>query len=916
MNRIVCSTLLCLSFVSGLFAQQSSDVIAGTVRNKDNEALSFAAIFVKELNLGIVANNDGYFKFPVSEGDTYTLRVSYLNHVETEIQATGGTDTQLDIVLEKQSYALKEVVVMADYQRDRGTTAVINQQALEHIQPTSVSDVMILTPGGLLKDTQITKFNRISVRQSGEDDNTSLGMAVVMDGIPQDNDGFRSQIPDMDSNDSYAERFALNKGIDLKTLSTDHIQKIEIVKGISSAKLGNLSSGVIRTTSKIGQTPLQLRVKTDPLTKLIYLGKGQKLSQSLGYIHAGVDYVSVYDDKRDPLSKYNRITGQITYNNSLEVAGRSLFLFLKLSEVYTLNKAKEDELVAEYNESFTNTYSRSGLSMKARLADVNRLIDNIELISSVDYTYDLIDRNRMVQLGAPLPTPLALEEGESEGLFLPSQYYSPFKIENKPFALLTQLNMESLLERGTLKHKFVYGLEWKNTKNYGRGVMIDMSRPPYPGDSKYVRPTPNNAIPALSVGAAYLEDQLTHSNPYFDLNLYAGLRASKMFNLSSDYTQLNKIQLEPRLNLSVAHDIKLSGNKLLKNLFRVGFGQESKFPTLDFLYPDKVYKDLIVLSAYVKHEDPNNHLITNTRIYDVVNHNLKANKNNKFEAGWDMEFEDYLLSLTFFREFSKIGYQKTTAYNPVSYLRYIEPANGTQIIGKQPQKSDYIEEQYATFLDIPVISNSAELNKKGLEYRLKLPRLSSLFTTIEVNGAYYETSYTTSTPVHYHPSFKDENKPLPYVGIYDTEDVTRRRIFNSNVWFNTNIPKYKIVFTTLFQFIWLNDVKRINGDAYPSAYMDINGSFNNVSEAISNKIKEGDLIWRHYHLYKEPYHEKEPVSLAVNFKVTKEFNKLVRASFFVNNILNINPEYKNRYEQNVRNWKKAFFGVEMTLSVL
>lgn len=58
----------------------------------------------------------------------------------------------------------------------------------------------------------------------------------------------------------------MNRGIDLKTLSTDHIRKIEIVKGISSAKLGNLSSGVIQTTSKIGITPARLRMKVDPLT--------------------------------------------------------------------------------------------------------------------------------------------------------------------------------------------------------------------------------------------------------------------------------------------------------------------------------------------------------------------------------------------------------------------------------------------------------------------------------------------------------------------------------------------------------------------------------------------------------------------------------------------------------------------------
>ena len=72
--------------------------------------------------------------------------------------------------------------------------------------------------------------------------------------------------------------------------------------------------------------------------------------------------------------------------------------------------------------------------------------------------------------------------------------------------------------------------------------------------------------------------------------------------------------------------------------------------------------------------------------------------------------------------------------------------------------------------------------------------------------------------------------------------------------------------------------------------------------------------WRHYHIYKEDFSETLPVSLTVNFKVTKEFSRMIRASFFVNNILDINPLYKNRYNQNVRVWQKSFFGAEMTFS--
>lgn len=913
MKKLIFIAFFISGLCSALFAQTDKATVEGVVRDSDGKPLSFATMFIAELGTGVSTDLEGKFRFTGTKGTEYTLNVSYLNHVDKEVKVKAGSPEPLVIVLEEQSYELAEVVVMADYKKNQGSTAVINQQALEHIQPTSVADVLSLIPGGLFRESSATGFNRISLRQSGSDDNTSLGMAVVMDGIPQDNDGFRASIPGL-STDEYSDRLGMNRGIDLKTLSTDHIRKIEIVKGISSAKLGNLSSGVIQTTSKIGITPAQLRMKVDPLTKLIYLGKGFRISPKMGYLHTGIDYTSVYDDRRDPMSKYSRLTGQVTYNNSVDVGDKTLFLFFKLSEVYTLNQAKEDELTQDYNESFRNKYSRTGASFKAQMYDLGKIVDNVEFIASADYTYDLIDRNRLVQTGTPLPSPLATEEGESEGIHLPSTYYSPFQIENKPLSLLTQLNAESLFETRSFRHKVIYGLSWKRTKNYGEGVMVDMTRPPYPGNNEYVRPVPNRSIPALSVGAAYAEEQLKHSNRWFDFELNAGVRFTQMFNLDTKYTELRKLQVEPRINAALSFNIDLAGGKSLRNMFRFGFGQENKLPTLDYIYPDRVYKDMIVLNAYTKQDDPFNHLITYTKIYDVTNNSLRPNRNTKYEAGWDVEYEGYSLSLTFFKEHSDRGFESVAEYSPVRYTRYVDPIDGQPIVGRRPEKEDYVADPYATFVDMDIVRNSMKVEKKGLEYLLRFPKIIPLSTTVEINGAYYDTRYSSGAPLQYHPAFRDDDRPQPYVGIYRRQDITRQRIFNTNLWFNTNIPRYKMIFTTFFQFIWLNEEMRINGDEYPSAYFDTDGRMHTVDDRILQSIKDGHTVWRHYHIYKEDFSETLPVSLTVNFKVTKEFSRMIRASFFVNNILDINPLYKNRYNQNVRVWQKSFFGAEMTFS--
>ena len=847
MKKLIFIAFFISGLCSALFAQTDKATVEGVVRDSDGKPLSFATMFIAELGTGVSTDLEGKFRFTGTKGTEYTLNVSYLNHVDKEVKVKAGSPEPLVIVLEEQSYELAEVVVMADYKKNQGSTAVINQQALEHIQPTSVADVLSLIPGGLFRESSATGFNRISLRQSGSDDNTSLGMAVVMDGIPQDNDGFRASIPGL-STDEYSDRLGMNRGIDLKTLSTDHIRKIEIVKGISSAKLGNLSSGVIQTTSKIGITPAQLRMKVDPLTKLIYLGKGFRISPKMGYLHTGIDYTSVYDDRRDPMSKYSRLTGQVTYNNSVDVGDKTLFLFFKLSEVYTLNQAKEDELTQDYNESFRNKYSRTGASFKAQMYDLGKIVDNVEFIASADYTYDLIDRNRLVQTGTPLPSPLATEEGESEGIYLPSTYYSPFQIENKPLSLLTQLNAESLFETRSFRHKVIYGLSWKRTKNYGEGVMVDMTRPPYPGNNEYVRPVPNRSIPALSVGAAYAEEQLKHSNRWFDFELNAGVRFTQMFNLDTKYTELRKLQVEPRINAALSFNIDLAGGKSLRNMFRFGFGQENKLPTLDYIYPDRVYKDMIVLNAYTKQDDPFNHLITYTKIYDVTNNSLRPNRNTKYEAGWDVEYEGYSLSLTFFKEHSDRGFESVAEYSPVRYTRYVDPIDGQPIVGRRPEKEDYVADPYATFVDMDIVRNSMKVEKKGLEYLLRFPKIIPLSTTVEINGAYYDTRYSSGAPLQYHPAFRDDDRPQPYVGIYRRQDITRQRIFNTNLWFNTNIPRYKMIFTTFFQFIWLNEEMRINGDEYPSAYFDTDGRMHTVDDRILQSIKDGHTVLSLIHI--------------------------------------------------------------------
>lgn len=98
---------------------------------------------------------------------------------------------------------------------------------------------------------------------------------------------------------------------------------------------------------------------------------------------------------------------------------------------------------------------------------------------------------------------------------------------------------------------------------------------------------------------------------------------------------------EPRVNASYTF------GQGLKNTFRIGYGVENKLPTLDYLYPEKLYKDFYMLNAFTNKEEYRR-LITYTNIFDMANTDIRENKNRKIEAGWDLEYKGLDISVTAF----------------------------------------------------------------------------------------------------------------------------------------------------------------------------------------------------------------------------------------------------------------------------
>ncbi len=887
------------------------------VSSSDNQPASFAVVSIDESGIRTICDIDGRFVLTKVPEGKHMLHVTCLGYTPCEKQLNINADANVTIKLLLSSISLPEMEVMASKPKDN--KIVVNEAALQYIQPISLADVLLLLPGNVYKENSMGKFQQISSRQVGTDSNSSLGVSVVTDGAPVTDDGMRSQLVGVTQNSmvygrdtEIQSRKGLNQGTDLRYISTDHIQSVEFVRGISDARYGNMSSGMIHVNSKYGTTPLRLRLKADLKNKLLYAGKGFRLSEKAGTLHFGADLLSSVDDIREKMNQFTRVTAQTYYNNQFVLGGCKLNLDMKLNQTFTVNQTKRDEMTYLYNEDYKADYSRTALMLKSVLNVDKNWLDKLELMISSDLVFDRISRHKMViSSSGPLNVPLAKEEGEHEGIYLPGKYYSDFYIDNVPLNVFAQLHANSRVNISKpVGLNVQYGLEYRNSKNYGDGAVIaDETLPPFPYDNTYMRPRRNKDIPGMSIGAAYMQAEVRYAADSGSLlKLSLGGRATQMFNLDNSYLLSGRVLVEPRTNVSFAF-----GNAV-RHTIHAGYGEENKLPTLDYLYPERLYKDFYMLNAYtVKPEY--RRLITYTNIFDVANKQLRENKNRKAEIGWNVSYKGFNFSITAFYEKSVSGFEYFTRYHPLSYNLYTTLNPGADITDRKPEKTDYVEEQYSLFTTASQVMNSKKVVKRGIEYRIILPKIELLSTSIELNGAYYHTNYGSSLPEYYYPSTKVGNKLYPYVGIYDNDPQNEYRRLNTNLWFNTHIPKYKLIFTNFVQLVWLSSSQyKDNRRKIPYEYVDMQGQTHSIGAEQEALILSEDFIFRQLKRTILPINyacDSKPVSLLWNIKATKEFNKYTSLSFFVNGILDINPKYLSGGRTTERTWTEPYFGVEL-----
>jgi len=887
-------------------SEAKSTIIDGFVmEKKSNKAVVSASVYIKELGVSTMTNEKGYYIFKDLISGKATISVQFLTMVtkEKEVFLVANHRHQLDFELDENILALKEVEVVATESKSGSATAsIISQKAIEHLQATSLADVLQLLPGGLATNPNFANVNSVALRQTNITSMGSLGTAVLINGAPVSNNANLQVLNPASSGANASFSTSTGSGTDLRQISADNIESIEVIRGVPSVEYGDLTNGAILVKTKAGQTPFQLKARVNPTLNQLWLGKGFSLGKKAGNLNADIDYTKSFSDQRFAYDAYSRLTGSLLYSNTFF---KEQPLTTSTSFSYAMNL---DQLKQDPDDAMTLTENRAK-DNAFRFTTSGKWNLNQKLARVVKYN---ISANYAVQKGYQqslvsnyiYPMSSAMNDTTMIGQYVPSEYLSKVWVDGKPFNFFAKLTNSFYLKSGNFNHRILMGAEWRTDANYGQGKTFDQSRPPRLAGNNAIRPFSYRDIPALNQLSGYVEDQISGMLFNRNIDLQVGLRYDNIQPTGFLNSKIGTV-LAPRFNL---------GYQLTNNLtLRAGYGITAKAPTLLHLYPQDAYFDLLNFN-YFATNPAERLLIVTTRRFNSGNADLKIAKNNKAEVGFDYTlFGSRQLRVTLYKEHIKNGYDFSSTLQSSTLIPVINYVVASAPSGQHPTVTP--GSTYNFFASYNQANNNVDTRSKGVEFDLDLGRFDAIRTSFVVNGAWSNTENATTE--YYIVKRQNSGAEPSKVPIYDRGRGTSYTRASSTLRMIHNIPQARLIVTLAAQTIWADQNRYLNYQSIPIGYIqNSDGSTVWLTEQQRNSpviISDNEL---NLNISNEYYTtEKWKPLWLFNLRLTKEIGKAMSFSFFANNVLMDRPlEESNRWPgQYTRRNPRLFFGTEISI---
>lgn len=822
---------------------------------------------------------------------------------------------------------LTEVVVTARESGGMTSSSRIDRAAMEHLQPTSFTDLLELLPGNISQDPNMGAVNSISLRETGNltatgskssssDYNiSSLGTLFLVDGAPINGDANMQNIPNASTDVASPEyvRDMTNKGVDMRTISTDNIESVEIIRGIPSAEYGNLTSGVVNIKRVRRSTPLTARFKADGYSKLFSVGKGLDIGERV-VLNIDLSWLDSKIDPRDRMENYKRLTASARLNVRKDM--KDIFLTWDVGADYTgsFDNAKTD-LDLSYNKvnEYKSSYNRFALTNELNLTFKNmEWVRRLTLNTSASYQLDRLERRKQVAPQRASVAPTTMEAGEHDGQYLLSEYIADYLSDGKPLNTFVKLKADGSYNINKVENSYKVGVEWTFSKNYGRGQVYDLTRPL--SASWTTRPRAYKDIPGLHVMSAYAEEKFTA--PVFGnkVEIQAGVRTVSLPFLDKRYDISGKLFADPRINI-VWH-FPVIGVNGLKILVAGGYGVTTKMPTIDYLFPQSHYDDIIQLNYYdINNPAENSRVNLRTYINDAANYNIQPARNYKWEVRLGLEYRGNSLSVTYFNEKMADGFRYSSIYAPYGYKKYDASAidagslTGPPDLGALPYTEEKVLRGYT------YATNGSRIDKQGIEFQLGTARWKLLRTALTITGAWFKSTYSNSQMLYSTVSdvVGDVSVSDRYVGLYDTNDGRVNEQFNTNFMLDTQVPTWGLVFTTTVQCMWYVKTTRLWQNGVPVKYLDAEDGVLHDYTVVSANDTYLKYLVKTYNddVYRT---QRVPLALYVNLKATKTIGRYMKLAVFVNRIIDHLPDYKSN-GLIVRRSSTPYFGMELNVKL-
>lgn len=907
--------LLLLLWFSPAQGQNSGDLAGKIIDVNTFSGIAEALIKIEELDSISRSDRSGTFIFHAIPEGTYTLTIQAPGYGRTVILGVSVIKGQVlyqeyflqkgEVEGEKFYIGGIEVSAQRPLLPEKATTVTtISSSEIEHLQASSLGDVLELIPGQRFTNPGLEQVKQISLRQTETVDeanrNASLGTQIVIDNVPLSNNA-NMQL-DTKLNDGATYRITVNSGIDLRQIPAENIRSVEVIRGIPPARYGDLSSGTVLVETVSGHIPYRLKYKYNPRNKEINASGGHRWKPILANFN--LNYAHSVRDVRVPGDSFSRLAGQLnidTYWKEKKGSWSNKFYFTRTFDDEDVQEGDLFE-TERYNRDYTlrlNSLLRHSWTAQKKLeANVAVNMDRQD-----SYYKKIVSRDAGVISDRMTP-------GTQEGIFV-SYYTTRLWVKGRAWNLFGRLEYDSQTHHMGLLHDWQLGLHIQHEFNNGPGREFDPRLPPRSDTDEGDRPRKYDDIPALSQYTFYMQDEIV-GHLWRDINLQLGARFEFLDPYGWELNRLKKQKfpllthhgtfISPRLNF-IQYLSK-------KSQIRFGYGRNVKVPPLSMVYPNPVYFD-IVDSMYYDPNVPENRLaVVTTYIYDATNQNLKAFTQDKLEASFDQRIWEVGISLTGFTERMHNGFE-LSGLIPTSFTKFYRP-NWPDLEPAIPRDT--------ILLDYRKAINSVEVKSWGVELALTTEKIPAINTTIRIDAAYH---YSKSWWQKNHFEYASTARKDPYL----QQEI--RPFWNpTSSWADNLIIHYRfdtitrslgLWFTLAVQQIVFERDKYLGlEDSLAVGYIQKDGTIYYIPEN-----ERADPSYRGIRRTFDDYYfrtETLPNLWLINLRVSKSLWKGSEVSFFVNNMFNSQPLFQRQRVpagsvSYIRRNPEMFYGMEFSTVV-